>query len=667
MKKFKTESKKLLDLMINSIYTNKEIFLRELISNSSDAVDKLHFLSLTDKDLDFSKESFEIWVNFDKEARTITVSDNGIGMTKEELDKNLGTIAHSDSMDFKDENIEKQGQDVDIIGQFGVGFYSSFMVAKKVEVISRNYKSKNEDEAWRWSSDGIEGYDIKPATRKERGTDVILYLKEDTDDNNYSDYLEEYKLDDLIKQYSNYVRYTIKMYKTKSKEKPRPKDAGDDYTPEYESVIEVETVNSMVPIWKRSSGKAKKKDYNEFYTKNFHDFSDPAFYFTIHAEGTLNYDALIYVPSQAPYDLYNKGYKKGLQLYTSNVLIMDKCEDLVPDYFNFLKGVVDSQDLTLNISRETLQQNAVLSKIAKRIEKKTKSELKKVMNKDREKYESIFKNFGRVLKFGIYSNFGHTNEPIADLLLFWSAKQKKMITLDEYLEQAKNNQKDIEDKSKDKDSKKQEDNKTEENKEEKGATIYYAPGSDNDRLSKLPTVTTLLDKGYDVLLLTEDVDEFVFQALREYNGAQFMNVTDSKLDIQTEDEKKQTEKLATEYKDLFDEMKNLLGDNVEKVTVSNRVTDAPSCLSSEGPISFEMERVMSAQNGMDPNIQKARRILEVNPKHEIFKTLNKCFKDNDTEKLKLYTSLLYDQALLVEGLPVSDPVEFAKNISKLMN
>ena len=425
MKKFKTESKKLLDLMINSIYTNREIFLRELISNASDAVDKLYFKSLTDSDVQLSKDELAIHVGFDEGARTITISDNGIGMTKDELDKNLGTIAHSDSQAFKTDNAEQQGDDIDIIGQFGVGFYSSFMVASKVRVVSRAFGS---DEAWAWESDGVEGYTITEAERAEHGTDVILTLKENTDEDNYDTYLSEYGLKDLIKRYSNYVRYPIQMEVSKTREKPKPEDAGDDYKPEYETYTETDTINSMIPIWKRKKSDVTDEEYNEFYKTNFHDFADPARTVSLHAEGALTYDALLFVPSRAPYDLYSKDFKKGLALYSSNVLIMDKCEDLLPDYFNFVRGIVDSQDLTLNISRETLQHNSQLKAIARRVEKKIKSDLENFLEKDREGYEKFFENFGRGMKYGLYTSYGTAKDVLGDLLLFYSAKQKKMIT-----------------------------------------------------------------------------------------------------------------------------------------------------------------------------------------------------------------------------------------------
>lgn len=664
MKKFKTESKKLLDLMINSVYTNQEIFLRELISNASDAVDKLHFMSLTDKKLDFSKESFEINVSFDKDARTITVTDNGVGMSKDELDTNLGTIAHSDSMLFKDENDEDQGNKVDIIGQFGVGFYSVFMVAKKVEVISKSYNSKD---AYKWISDGIEGYSIAEATRESRGTDVILYLKDDTKDNNYSKFLEEYELQNLIKQYSNYVRYPIKMEVTKSREKEKPADAGDDYTPEWEDYKEIETINSMEPIWRRQKSKVKQEEYNEFYKSQFHDYADPAATISIHAEGALEYHALIFIPSVRPYEMYTPDYKKGLTLYTSNVLIMEKCEELVPDYFDFIRGVVDSQDLTLNISRETLQHNSQLRAISKKIESRVKKELLNMMKNKREDYEKFCENFGRSLKFHIYQSYGAAADNIQDLLMFYSANQKKMITLDEYIESV---EKIDEDKEKESAKKKLENavegKENNDSDDEKPKTpIYYAAGENIDTLAKMPVVNTVLQKGMDVLLCTDNVDDFCMSAMRVYKEHDFKNVSSGDLGLESEEEKKKAEKVSEKNKDLFEAMQKALGDKVTKVAVATTPTDSPVRLIAEGPISFDMERTLSQMPNSD-QAPKATRVLEINPKHKIFKTLQKAQEEGDNKKVKLYASVLYDQALLVENLPIEDPVEYAKNVAKLM-
>ena len=671
MRKFKAESKKLLDLMINSIYTNKEIFLRELISNASDAVDKLNFKSLTDNDVDIDSADLAIRVSFDKDNRTLTISDNGIGMTAEELEKNLGTIAHSGSQEFKTENAESQGSDVDIIGQFGVGFYSAFMVASRVRVVSRAFGS---DEANVWESDGLEGYTIEPAERATHGTDVILTIREDEggeDGEGFDTYLSEWGLKNLIKQYSNYVRYPIQMMVTKHREKPKPEDAGDDYTPEWEDYEELETVNSMTPIWKKRASDVEQKDYNEFYKSTFHDFEDPARTISFHAEGTLEYDALLFIPGRAPFDLYSKDYEKGLSLYSSNVLIMEKCADLLPDYFNFVRGVVDSADVSLNISRETLQQNRQLRAIAKRVEKKISSDLEDMRDNDREAYEKFFENFGRGLKYGIYSSYGMKADELADLLLFYSAKEQKMVTLAEYAKAMPADQK----------------------------AIYYAAGDSRERLSKMPVVTGVLARGYDVLLLTADVDEFTFQAMRSYHahdlpkvyeddaardaaekavadGAEpetedrtfeLKNVATGDLDLATEDEKKDAEEATKENESLFTAMKEALGDKVEKVAVSARLTDAPACITTEGPLSLEMERVLRRDPSAEAEgMPKSQRVLELNAKHPVFKKLVSANEAGDAEKIKLYAGLLYDQALLVEGILPEDPVAFAASICELM-
>ena len=671
MRKFKTESKKLLDLMINSIYTNKEIFLRELISNASDAVDKLNFKSLTDNDVDIDSADLAIRVSFDKDNRTLTISDNGIGMTAEELEKNLGTIAHSGSQEFKTENAESQGNDVDIIGQFGVGFYSAFMVASRVRVVSRAFGS---DEANVWESDGLEGYTIEPAERATHGTDVILTIREDEggeDGEGFDTYLSEWGLKNLIKQYSNYVRYPIQMMVTKHREKPKPEDAGDDYTPEWEDYEELETVNSMTPIWKKRASDVEQKDYNEFYKSTFHDFEDPARTISFHAEGTLEYDALLFIPGRAPFDLYSKDYEKGLSLYSSNVLIMEKCADLLPDYFNFVRGVVDSADVSLNISRETLQQKRQLRAIAKRGGKKISSDLEDMRDNDREAYEKFFENFGRGLKYGIYSSYGMKADELADLLLFYSAKEQKMVTLAEYAKAMPADQK----------------------------AIYYAAGDSRERLSKMPVVTGVLARGYDVLLLTADVDEFTFQAMRSYHahdlpkvyeddaareaaekavadGAEpetedrtfeLKNVATGDLDLATEDEKKDAEEATKENESLFTAMKEALGDKVEKVAVSARLTDAPACITTEGPLSLEMERVLRRDPSAEAEgMPKSQRVLELNAKHPVFAKLVAANEAGDAEKIKLYAGLLYDQALLVEGILPEDPVAFAASVCELM-
>lgn len=675
MRKFKTESKKLLDLMINSIYTNREIFLRELISNASDAIDKLYLKSLTDTSAQIDQANLAITVTPNKDARTLTISDNGIGMTAEELEKNLGTIAHSGSEEFKAANADKQGDAVDIIGRFGVGFYSAFMVAKEVSVVTRAFGS---EECNRWTSDGVEGYTIEavpaddPAYRQTAGSDVILALKDNADEASYDEYLEEYTLKDLIRRYSNYVRYPVQMMVTKSRQKEKPEDAGDDYKPEWEDYQELETINSMTPIWKKRGSDVTPEEYNEFYKSTFHDWEDPARTFSLHAEGTLEYDALLFIPGKAPFDLYSRDYEKGLELYSSNVLIMEKCADLLPDYYNFVRGVVDSADVTLNISRETLQQTRQLQAMERRIEKKVTSELESMRDNDRDDYVKFFENFGRGLKYGIYQSYGMKKDELGGLLLFWSAREQKYVTLQEYAEAMPEGQK----------------------------AVYYAAGDDRDRLAKMPVVKAVLAKGYDVLLCTEDVDEFCFQAMRDFeakglpktyeddaareaaqkaqaDGAEpetedrtleLKNVSSGDLDLATEEEKKSAEEAAKANEELFSAMKEALGEDVvTKVTVSARLTaadDAPSCVSAEGPVSLEMEKVLSA--GPAPEDIKSQRVLEVNAAHPVFAKLQAAQQAGDKDKLALYTSLLYDQALLTEGLPVADPVAFAQNVCKLM-
>ena len=675
MRKFKTESKKLLDLMINSIYTNREIFLRELVSNASDAIDKLYLKSLTDASAQIDQANLAITVTPDKDARTLTISDNGIGMTAEELEKNLGTIAHSGSEEFKAANADKQGDAVDIIGRFGVGFYSAFMVAKEVSVVTRAFGS---EECNCWTSDGIEGYTIEavpaddPAYRQTAGSDVILTLKDNAEEASYDEYLEEYTLKDLIRRYSNYVRYPVQMMVTKSRQKEKPEDAGDDYKPEWEDYQELETINSMTPIWKKRGSDVTPEEYSEFYKSTFHDWEDPARTFSLHAEGTLEYDALLFIPGKAPFDLYSRDYEKGLELYSSNVLIMEKCADLLPDYYNFVRGVVDSADVTLNISRETLQQTRQLQAMERRIEKKVTSELESMRDNDRDDYVKFFENFGRGLKYGIYQSYGMKKDELGGLLLFWSAREQKYVTLQEYAEAMPEGQK----------------------------AVYYAAGDDRERLAKMPVVKAVLAKGYDVLLCTEDVDEFCFQAMRDFeakglpkayeddvareaaqkaqaDGAEpetedrtleLKNVSSGDLDLATEEEKKSAEEAAKANEDLFGAMKEALGEDVvTKVTVSARLTaadDAPSCVSAEGPVSLEMEKVLSA--GPAPEDVKSQRVLEVNAAHPVFAKLQAAQQAGDKDKLALYTSLLYDQALLTEGLPVADPVAFAQNVCKLM-
>ncbi len=661
MKQFKTESKKLLDLMINSIYTNREIFLRELISNASDAIDKLSFKSLTDPNVSLDADSLAIRLSFDKDARTITVSDNGIGMTQEELDRNLGTIAHSGSEQFKEENADHQGEDIDIIGQFGVGFYSAFMVADRVRVVSRAFGS---DQAFAWESDGVKGYNIGPAAAGERdsegdhGTDVTLFLREATPDDTEGGetpdrFLSEWGLRDLVSRYSNYVRHPVQMMVSKSRELPRPEDAGDDYQPRYEEYQELETINSITPIWKKRSSDVEQKDYDEFYRSTFHDWVDPARTISFHAEGSLSYDALLFVPGQAPFDLYSKDYEKGLALYSSNVLIQEKCADLLPDHYNFVRGVVDSPDVTLNISRETLQQNSQLRAIARRVEKKVTSELKSMLRDDREAYEKFFEDFGRGLKFGIYNSYGSKASDLADLLLFWSAREGRLVTFAEYAEGMAEGQ----------------------------DKVYYAAGDSRERLQKSPVVKSAVDHGYDVLLCTQDVDEFMFQAMRswhqdavagdsEHKGTEardleLVNVSTADLDLATEDEKKAAEEATSEHKPLFDDLKDALGEKVTGVRAAAGLGEAPATIAAEGPVSLEMERVI-AQGPEGEKAPKAQRVLQLNAAHPVFGKLVAAEEAGDKDRLKLYGDILYDQALLVEGLPVEDPVQFAKNVTELM-
>lgn len=658
MKQFKTESKKLLDLMINSIYTNKEIFLRELISNASDALDKLSFEAIKNPDLGVDQSKLAIRLSFDKEARSVTVSDNGIGMTKEELDENLGTIAHSGSEQFREANAEHQGEDIDIIGQFGVGFYSSFMVATKVRVVSR---ALGADEAFVWESDGVRGYSIEPAGEGERsgaeehGTDVILFLRESSESDDTDQYLSEGGLRDLVTRYSNYVRHPIQMMVTKSRQKPKPEDAPDDYKPEYEDYQELDTLNSMTPIWKKRQSEVEQEDYNEFYQSTFHDWSDPARTVSFHAEGALSYDALLFIPSRRPFDLYSKDYEKGLALYSSNVLIQEKCADLVPDYYNFVHGVVDSPDVSLNISRETLQQNSQLRAIARRIEKKIHSELEDMRDNDRESYETFFENFGRGIKFGIYNSYGMKAADLADLLLFWSAQEGKQVTFAEYADAMPEGQ----------------------------DKIYFAAGDSRERLEQVPAVRSALDHGFDVLLCTQDVDEFMFQVMRSWHqdgtegdsehedtkerDLELANVANADLDFATDDEKAEAEKATSEHQELFDDLKESLGDKVTSVRVAAGLGDAPATIASEGPVSLEMERVISQGPDADAaSAPKAQRVLQLNATHPVFAKLVAAKEAGDKDRLALLGSILYDQALLVEGLPVDDPVEFARNVAKLM-
>ena len=630
MHQFKAESKKLLDLMINSIYTNREIFLRELISNASDACDKRYFKSLTDTTIGINKEDLKIHLTVDKDSRTLTVSDNGIGMTKEELEKNLGTIAKSGSLDFKTEN---QSDNIDIIGQFGVGFYSAFMVAQKVTVISR---AQGEEQAWMWESKGVEGYTLSEADKDEVGTDNIMVMKDDTDEDKFSEYLDDYELANLVKKYSDYIHYPITMYREKSRQKPKPEDAGDDYKPEWETYTELETLNSMVPIWKRPKSEVKDEDYNEFYKNKFNDWQDPLRVITSRTEGTATYTALLFIPGQTPYDFYTKEYEKGLALYASGVMIMEKCGDLLPDYFSFVKGVVDSEDLSLNISRETLQKDSQLRLMRNSLEKKIKNELRAMLNNDREKYETFWKAFGRQIKFGIYGDYGMHKDLLGDLLLFWSAKEKKLVTLDEYIEKMPEDQK----------------------------CIYFAAGDDTDRLNKLPNAQLVQSKGYDVLLCTEDVDEFCLQMMRDYKEKEFKNINSGDLGLETEEEKKAAEDTAAENKELFEQIKTALNGKVKDVKVNPTLQEHPVSLSSEGGISMEMEKVLRKMP-TGKNVESTK-VLELNPNHPVFAALKAAHEAGDADKVSSYAELLYDQAMLIAGLPIEDPVAYAQLVCGLM-
>ena len=630
-KEFQAESKKLMDMMINSIYTNKEIFLRELISNASDAIDKLYYKSLTDTSVGMNKGDFRILLTRDKDSRTLTISDNGIGMTKEELEQNLGTIAHSGSLDFKKDN---KDENIDIIGQFGVGFYSAFMVADKVTVISKAYGS---DEAWQWESSGADGYELEPAEKETAGTDIILHIKPDTETDHYDNFLDEYGIVAIVKKYSDYVRYPIQMEREKSRQKPEPDPKPEDYKPEWETYTELETLNSMVPIWKKQKSEVTDEEYNSFYKDKFNDYSDPARVIVSRTEGTANYNALLFVPSHRPYDFYTKDYEKGLALYASGVLIMEKCADLLPDYFSFVKGVVDSQDLSLNISREMLQKDNQLKLIHNALEKKIKNELHAMLVNDREKYETFWKAFGRQIKFGIYGDYGMHKDLLSDLLMFYSAKEQKLITLDEYIEKMPEGQK----------------------------AIYFAAGDEAARLGKLPNAQLVLSKGYDLLLCSEDVDEFCLQIMHDYKEKEFKNINSGDLGLETEDEKKAAEETATENKDLFEEIKKALNGKIKDVKVNPTLQDHPVSLSSEGGISMEMEKILRKMPAGGEGMESTK-VLELNPNHAVFGALKAAHEAGDTDKINKYAELLYDQALLIEGLPLEDPVAYAQLVCDLM-
>lgn len=622
-REFKAESKRLLDLMINSIYTHQEIFLRELISNASDAIDKLYYKAATDKEINLNKEDFYIKISSDKNKRQLIIRDTGIGMTKEELEENLGIIAKSGSFAFKNKN--EPIEDLDIIGQFGVGFYSAFMVAETVTVISKAYGSH---QAYKWQSSGADGFTIEETNKEDIGTKIILDLKENQEEENYDRFLEEYELRNIVKKYSNFIRYPIKMDMTKS----RLKEGSED---QYETYIEEETLNSMVPIWRRNRNELKDEDYENFYQEKHFGIDKPVKHLHLSMDGLISYNAILYIPSKAPYDFYTQEYEKGLELYSSGVLIMEKCQDLLPDYFAFVKGVVDSEDLSLNISREILQHDRQLKLIAKRIEDRIKDELKSLLENNREKYEEFYESFGKQLKYGIYSDFGMNKEVLEDLIMFYSSKEKKLITLNEYVENMKEDQK----------------------------YIYYASGDSVDRIDRAPQTELLKNKGYEILYLTDEIDEFAIKMLNTYKEKEFKSVSSGDLGLEDQKEKEELEEEIKENKDLFASMKEYLDKKIKDVKPSKRLINHPVCLSSKGDLSIEMEKVLRSMPN-NPELE-ADKILEINIHHEIFNRLKAAYEE-DKDKFQLYTSLLYDQALLMEGLPIEDPVEFSNNICKLM-
>lgn len=630
-KQFQAESKRLLDMMIHSIYTHKEIFLRELISNASDAIDKLYFQSLTDDSMGMTKSDFGISITIDKDARTLTIADNGIGMTREELEKHLGTIAESGSLQFKKDN--SLSDDNQIIGQFGVGFYSAFMVAKKVTVKSLAF---GETQGYVWESEGVDGYTIDTCDKNSVGTEIILELLDDVEPSedgdggeNYSEYLDQYRIQSLVKCYSDYIRFPIRMDMTKS----RKKEDSD----EYEDYIENVMLNSMVPLWHKNKNEISEEEYNSFYKDKCDDYSDPLCHMHVRNEGMITYDALLYIPSHAPYNYYSKDYEKGLQLYTDGVLIMDRCEDLLPDYFSFVKGLVDSEDLSLNISREMLQHDAQLRQIARSIEKTIKNELKRMMKNDREKYEKFYQSFGLQLKYGVYQDYGMHKDVLQDLLLFSSSKDRKMTSLQEYVDRMPKGQE----------------------------SIYYAVGENIQRIELLPQIEQVKDKGYEILYFTDNVDEFAVKMLQDYQGKKFQSVLDSKLDLETEEEKKALEKKQEKSHDMLETMQKALEGKVGSVKLSGRLKSHPVCLSSEGDLSMDMAKTLNEMPGNEGEKAKAQMVLELNPEHEIYTKLMQ-LQENDSETLTEYAKLLYDQALLIAGMPIADPVAFSNQICKLM-
>ncbi|ULT59051.1 molecular chaperone HtpG [Neobacillus drentensis] len=621
-KQFKAESKRLLDMMINSIYTHREIFLRELLSNASDAIDKIYYKALTDDTLTFDQDSYYIKVTADKDNRLLKITDTGIGMTKEELENNLGTIAKSGSLAFKKENEIKDGYD--IIGQFGVGFYSAFMVADEVSVLS---KALGSDEAYKWESKGADGYTITPCEKDSIGTEIMLKIKENTEDENYDEYLDEYRLKSIIKKYSDFIRYPIKMDVTERK-------LNEGSENEFEEVVEEQTINRMVPIWKKNKKDLTTEDYELFYTEKRYGFDKPLKHIHISVDGAVRYNAILYIPENIPFDYYTQEFEKGLELYSNGVLIMNKCADLLPDYFSFVKGMVDSEDLSLNISREMLQHDRQLKLIAKNINKKIKSELLSILKNEREKYEAFFKSFGRQLKYGVYSDYGTHKEELQDLLMFYSSKEKKLVTFDEYLSRMPEDQK----------------------------YIYYATGESNDRIDKLPQTELVADKGYEILYFTDEIDEFAIRMIMSYKEKEFKSVSSGDLGFEA-DENQDMSAEEQDNKELFDFMKNVLNNKVKDVKVSKRLKTHPVCLATDGEVSIEMEKILNAM----PNSQniKADKILEINVHHEVFASLKDAF-EQDKDKVTLFTNLLYNQALLIEGLPIEDPVEFTNNICKVM-
>ncbi|MGO4370290.1 molecular chaperone HtpG [Paenibacillus sp. 2TAB19] len=622
-KQFQAESKRLLEMMINSIYTQREIFLRELISNASDAIDKMYYKALADDGLVFNKEDYFIKVTADKESRTLTISDTGIGMTKEDLENNLGVIAKSGSLAFKKENEAKDGHN--IIGQFGVGFYSAFMVADEVTVVSRTFGS---DEAFVWQSTGADGYTIEAGEKATVGTDIILTIKPNTEDDNYDEFLEEYRLRSVIKKYSDFIRYPIKMDIKGS----RPKEGSEN---EFEEYQEEQTVNSMVPIWRRNKNELTAEDYENFYFEKRYGFDKPLKHIHVSADGAVVYNAILFIPENTPFDYYTKEYEKGLELYSNGVLIMDKCADLLPDYFSFVKGMVDSEDLSLNISRELLQHDRQLKLIAKNIKNKIKSQLQSLLKEEREKYESFYKSFGRQLKFGVYNDYGMNKDDLQNLLMFYSSKEKKQVTLDEYISRMPEDQK----------------------------YIYYATGPSIERIEKLPQTELVSDKGYEILYFTDDIDEFAIKIIAKYKDKEFKSVSSGDLGIEADVKDEKNEAEENDSKELFAYMQSLLTDKVKQVKASKRLKSHPVCLSAEGEVTIEMEKVLQAMpSGQDV---KADKVLEINVNHEIYAKLKSAF-ETDKEKLGLYTSLLYNQALLIEGLPIQDPVEFTNDMCKIM-